>query len=69
MRRTHLICLLLALSTLLVFGRVCGHEFIEWDDNYLIYLNPGLNPPTLQNLKVFWTHSHLQMYLPVTYSI
>jgi hypothetical protein len=38
--------LLAALIALLTLGRCAVHEFVDWDDRYLLADNPKFNPPT-----------------------
>lgn len=54
---------------LLVFGRVTTFEFVNFDDDKLIYANPNIQAPTLEGLKFHWTHSHSHLFIPVTYSV
>ena len=64
--------LALFLVTLIVFGPVLGHHFIEsWDDRTAILLNPDYNPPTLGKLVHYWTEKPARnlFYVPVTYTI
>src|SRR5438876_3203648 len=60
--------LLLALIgiTLAVFGRVCGHEFVHFDDNVTIYNNPHIKGLTWENLQWMFTNvSYARRYMPL----
>jgi hypothetical protein len=59
MRRSHAIAVVLTSVTLLVFVRDCGNEFLTWDDGPVIYLNPHLNPATVEGLA--WSHGRLDL--------
>lgn len=59
---------LLGLIVLIGFGRAWDHEFINWDDELLIYANGHLNPPTLHGLAWHWAHPHYHLYVPVIYT-
>ena len=69
MRRSFAYPLLLAILTLLVFGRIAGNDFTYWDDAGTIHHNPRLNPPTASNVLWYWGHSELGIYIPVTYTV
>ncbi|MBX7073613.1 MAG: tetratricopeptide repeat protein [Pirellulales bacterium] len=59
---------LVALVTLLVFGRVIGFDFLGRDDPDNILLNPQLNPPSLRHVARFWREPYLGLYIPATYT-
>jgi hypothetical protein len=69
MQRSSLYPLLLAVATILVFGRIATNDFTYWDDAGTIHHNPRLNPPTIKNVLWYWGHSELGLYMPVTYSV
>jgi hypothetical protein len=54
MSRTNQIRILLLLVTLLVFGRIVSHDFVDWDDGPLLYNNPNISNPTLPSLLYHW---------------
>jgi hypothetical protein len=62
--RPHTIALLLLAAV--VFGRVCGHEFVNLDDPQFIAANENFLPPTLPSLADHWTSPHRHLYAPVT---
>src|SRR2546421_3044404 len=69
MQRSSLYPLLLAVATILVFGRITTNDFTYWDDAGTIHHNPRLNPPTVRNVLWYWGHSELGLYMPVTYTV
>src|SRR6266568_266030 len=69
MQRASLYPLLLAIATILVFGRIATNDFTYWDDAGTIHHNPRLNPPTAKNVLWYWGHSELGLYMPVTYTV
>src|SRR3954463_115765 len=60
---------LLLLVTTLTLGRLCTYEFIWWDDNETLHQNPNFNPPTIPNILSYWSHPHMSLYIPVTYTV
>ena len=60
---------LLLLATLAALWPVCRNQFVRWDDHAIIYQNPTLNPPTLADLRIWWTTPHQRLYTPVAYTI
>lgn len=59
---------LLLLIVLMVFVQVCGHEFLEYDDNQNIYQNELITKFTPANLAHFWKRPFAGMYIPLTYN-
>ncbi|HZZ43633.1 MAG TPA: tetratricopeptide repeat protein [Tepidisphaeraceae bacterium] len=57
----------LVVMTLLAMGRLCTMDFTWRDDDETIHQNPRMNPPTLATVEYYWTHSHKELYVPVTY--
>src|SRR5256885_12450913 len=52
--------------TLAVFGGVCGHEFVEFDDNVNIYDNPRVQGLSLENLRWMFTDTgYAGRYMPL----
>ncbi|MGD9648266.1 MAG: tetratricopeptide repeat protein [Pirellulales bacterium] len=60
--------LLVAVITLMVFGRSIGFAFLGQDDVDNILVNPLLNPPTWRHVARFWREPYLSLYIPVTYT-
>jgi tetratricopeptide (TPR) repeat protein len=54
MRRARLIPPLLVLVTLATFWPVVGHDFVDWDDDVLVWENPALAQPTPAAIRGFW---------------
>lgn len=71
--RPLLIGFILALVCVAVFGEVCRHSFVAWDDEINVYHNPYLNPPSLAHTGHFWRSVTLgpgvTAYRPVVYSV
>jgi tetratricopeptide (TPR) repeat protein len=44
----------LILVTAAVFAPVVRHDFVDWDDDLLVWENPDLKPLTLERLGGFW---------------
>jgi tetratricopeptide (TPR) repeat protein len=64
---TFLICLALALSTLVVFWQVRHHQFISFDDDWYIFDNSHIvNGLTWDNVLWFFSHDHGGNYHPLT---
>ena len=63
------IVLLLLGWTALVFSPVLSNDFVNWDDDVLIYQNPHYQPPTLETVANFWASPYEYLYSPVTYSV
>src|SRR5437867_3809793 len=63
--QTRLLALLFGL-TLAVFGGVCGHEFVHYDDNFNIYGNPHIQGLTWEHLKwMFTSNGYAPRYMPL----
>jgi hypothetical protein len=60
--------LLLVTITILVFGRVCTHEFTWWDDPMTLHHNPRYNPPSGEKIAQTWKEPVDGLYAPITYS-
>jgi tetratricopeptide (TPR) repeat protein len=56
------------IATVAVYGQVIGFDFLNYDDDALVYENPGLADPSLANMAVFWTSAYYKAYEPVTLS-
>jgi hypothetical protein len=69
MRQSRLIPVLLVLSVLLVFGRICTNEFTWWDDNQTIHHNSRMNPPTTRSVLWYWGHVEMGIYIPLTHTV
>src|SRR5580765_8995345 len=63
--QTRLLLALLGI-TLAVFGGVCGHEFVHFDDNVNIYNNPHVQGLTWENIHWMFTNaSYARRYMPL----
>jgi tetratricopeptide (TPR) repeat protein len=69
LRRQRLIAVaILIIVTVATFGRSIHNQFTNWDDNFTIWDNPLLNPPSMDGVIYFWQHQHMSLYVPVTYT-
>jgi tetratricopeptide (TPR) repeat protein len=68
-QRSSTWALLLLLTVVVVYGRVWGHGFLDYDDNLNIYENPLLKNLSLANLLRFWQRPYEGLYIPLTYSV
>jgi len=59
----------LILVVCIVFARVCGFEFIAWDDQFTIAGNPHLLQPTAESLLQIWKSPDPGLYIPLTYTV
>jgi hypothetical protein len=60
--------LLLVALVLIVFGRCATHEFVNFDDDKLIFANPNLVPPTWDGLVNQWRAPDAHLYIPAVYT-
>jgi tetratricopeptide (TPR) repeat protein len=60
---------LLLVVTAAVYLRVCGHQFIAYDDPIHVYENPYVNRGTGADFLHFWTTPHERLYIPLTYNL
>jgi tetratricopeptide (TPR) repeat protein len=69
--RVRNICIFLILAVLVVFGRSLLADFVDWDDNSLIYQNKNFNPPTWEGLAHHWNPDYpgnLKLYEPLVFT-
>ncbi len=59
----------LLLLVALAFGRTVSHEFVNLDDNALIYSNTNIVPPTWTGLANHWRKPHASLYIPAVYTV
>jgi tetratricopeptide (TPR) repeat protein len=52
-----------------VFSRLAFAGFVSFDDDFQVYANPFLNPPTLHSVARFWAHAYEQLYVPLAYTL
>ncbi|HUI55168.1 MAG TPA: tetratricopeptide repeat protein [Bryobacteraceae bacterium] len=67
-RRDTIICLLLVAACLMVFGRVMGFEFLNFDDNAIVSENPHVNAGFTRD-GVVWALTEIDYFYwqPVTW--
>jgi protein O-mannosyl-transferase len=63
-----LVVILLA-CTIAVYFPVRQFQFVNWDDTDMVVANPLLHPPTSNHLEQIWTHPHLGLYTPLSYTL
>jgi hypothetical protein len=68
-RRTTILLILLSTAVGVTFIPVLRHGFVNWDDQAQLYQNPDFNPPTVAKVMRYWREPHMQLYLPLTYSV
>ncbi|MDP2106846.1 MAG: hypothetical protein Q8J76_12700, partial [Desulfobulbaceae bacterium] len=59
----------LVLVVAVVYGRVVGFEFLDYDDNLNVYENPLLSNISASNLLRFWQKPFEGLYIPLTYTV
>jgi tetratricopeptide (TPR) repeat protein len=59
---------LLILISLAVYGRVCGHRFLAWDDPQNVVNNRRVDPPTWRGVAESWRRPYWGLYIPVAYT-
>lgn len=60
---------LLVLAVVVVYGRVCGFEFLDYDDNLNVYENPLLSNFSFAGFLRFWRQPYEGLYIPLTYTV
>ena len=56
--------------TLAVHGPAINHDFLDWDDNQTVQLNPDFSPLNKQpDWAHYWTAPYLELYMPLTYML
>jgi protein O-mannosyl-transferase len=59
----------LALVVIIVYVRVFGAGFVEYDDDIHVYANPMLNPLSIESVGRFWQQAYQGLYIPLAYTI
>jgi protein O-mannosyl-transferase len=52
--------------TFLLYFRVVGFEFVNWDDNAYVYQNKDITDLSIHSVWKFFSNSYLGMYQPLT---
>lgn len=61
---------LLFVVPVVVFGPAAlRNRFVNWDDEGQLYQNPDFNPPSFASVIKYWWSPHMNLYMPVTYSL
>jgi tetratricopeptide (TPR) repeat protein len=61
--------LILSVLVAAAYVRIFSAGFVVFDDDFHVYANPFLNPPTLSSVAQFWEHSYKELYVPLAYTI
>lgn len=61
--------LTIVLCVFVVYAQTASFSFLEYDDPILITKNRLVNTLSLQHLAALWEKPHLNLYIPVTYTI
>jgi Tfp pilus assembly protein PilF len=65
--RTILVILLLVVATSVVYWRVGGNEFVNYDDNLYLYDNPNVKGLTLEHVRWAFTTDYAVNWHPLTW--
>jgi Flp pilus assembly protein TadD len=60
---------IVVLVTLIIYCRILGFSFTNYDDITNVTSNPYFNPVTLKSIGYLWTHGYNELYMPVTYTV
>src|SRR5947208_1592092 len=61
--------LILFVAVIVAYVRILSAGFVVFDDDFHVYANPFLNPPTLSSFARFWEHSYKELYVPLAYTV
>jgi Tfp pilus assembly protein PilF len=67
-RATLLLACAVVIAAVACLAPIGRNDFVRWDDDQTIRLNPLLNPPTSQTLAHAWTREQMNLWVPVTYT-
>lgn len=65
---TLIAALILIMATVVTYGRVCRHEWLDWDDRFNVVDNAHVNPPSWTGVAALWSEPYGRLYVPVAYS-
>ncbi len=68
-RYTALFAGLCVVCAIVVFHRVLGFGFINYDDDQNLYLNPFISGASGPDFAHFWTTAYYDEYVPITYTL
>jgi tetratricopeptide (TPR) repeat protein len=68
-RNGWIVPIILIIAAVAAFFPVLGHDFTTWDDYSNVARNPRLNPATVDGVLYFWSHPHMAIYIPLTYTV
>ena len=66
---TFVAAAILAIMTLLLFGRTVGFGWVGWDDDVHVTGNPRLHPVTIASVWEFWRAPYEGLYIPASYTL
>jgi len=66
---SKLAMLALAAVVVVVYLRVFGAGFVEFDDDVHVYANPFLNPSSIESVRALWQQTYKGLYVPLAYTI
>jgi Tfp pilus assembly protein PilF len=59
----------LVLLPLAVFWPVVTFGFLNWDDRFHLLDNPLFQPPSIDNIRHYWSRPYMGLYIPLTYTV
>jgi tetratricopeptide (TPR) repeat protein len=62
-------CVIVTVATLLAFWPVVTFDFLTWDDLETVAHTPRIVRPSARMLGEIWTRPHMDLYIPVTYTL
>jgi Flp pilus assembly protein TadD len=68
-RRSTVALTALAIVVIIVYLRIFGAGFVEYDDDIHVYANPLLNPLSIESVGKFWQQAYKGLYIPLAYTI
>jgi hypothetical protein len=61
--------LVLGVVVVIVYSRVFGAGYVEFDDDVHVYANPFLNPLSIGSIGKLWQQTYNGFYIPLAYTI
>jgi hypothetical protein len=63
------IAVLLVVVVLATFARAVPCDFVLWDDYETVAANKQMTPPSWAGVAHYWTHTYMDLYVPVLYTL
>src|SRR5438874_7461970 len=60
---------IIVVATIGTLWPVLKCDFVNFDDLQTVSQNPLLKPPSRDGVMHIWTHAHMGLYVPVTYTV